>query len=184
MPGHASRFRTPGRYSRHLGPTLGTVPLAPPQTPAPLLSSPMAKDMPVSSPNAEAGQLSTSLSPEALQPLIKETLRQLGIQGTEQSGSAASWSSGQHRSTPARKMALVKEQQKLMSKNADKDWKVIRGTSLYSHTFLIFAYRLQFVTSGDKHTNARQQIIFTTTSLLSKLKLMLSKTVLNSLWAT
>jgi hypothetical protein len=85
----------------------------------------MEKD--VSGPNAEAGQLPTSLSPEALQPLIKETLRQLGIQGTEQSGYR---SSGPRRSTPARKITLMKEQQSLMSKDADKDWKVSREISL------------------------------------------------------
>ena len=75
----------------------------------------MQKD--VSGPNAEAGQFPTSLNPDALQSLIKETLRQLGIQGTEQSGSR---SSGPCRSKTAQKIAM-KEQQNLLSRDADKD---------------------------------------------------------------
>lgn len=132
MPRHtgSSRFCTLGCNSRHTsgllnpGATLGTALLAPPQPPAPLSFSPMEKD--ASGPNAEAGQPLTFLSPEALQPLIKETLRQLGIQGTEQSGSR---SSGPRHSRPTQKILLVKEQQSLMSKD-DKDWKVSREISL------------------------------------------------------
>ena len=134
MPRRNSHFRTPGHNScrtsvlPNLGITLGTIPLAPAQ---PLSLSPMTED--VSGPNAEAGQLpTTSLCPEALQPLIKETLRQLGIQGTEKSGSR---SSGLHRSVRMQKIILVKEQQKLMNKDTDKDWKV--SEYIFSHTFLI-----------------------------------------------
>jgi hypothetical protein len=149
---------------RNLGITLGTIPLAPPLAQSP---APMVED--VGSPNLNA-ELPSSLTPEALQPLIKETLRQLGIQRTEQSGSQ---SSGPRHSTPTRK---VKEQQRLMSKDIDKAWKVSREISLSFLSHL--TYRLRSVTSGDKHMTGQQQAIFMTTSLFLKLESKLSKMAL------
>jgi hypothetical protein len=166
-----SSFRNSRRTSvlPNPGITLGTIPLAPPLAQSPQ-AAPMVDD--AGSPNLNA-ELPSSLTPEALQPLIKETLRQLGIQRTEQSGSQ---SSGPRRSTASTPTHKVKEQQRLMSKDVDRDWKVSREIflSFLSH----FIYRLRSVTSGDNRMDGQQQAISMTTSPFLKLESKLLKMAL------
>lgn len=169
------RFRNSRRSTLVLpnpGITLGTIPLVPPLAQL-SQAAPVVEDVGSSNLNAELPSSLTSLTPEALQPLRKETLRQLGVQRTEQSGSQ---SSGLRRSTASTPTHKVKEQQRLMSKYADRDWKVSREIflSFLSH----FTYRMRSVTSGDKHMDGQQQAIFMTTSPFLKLESKLLKMAL------
>ncbi|KAG6864184.1 hypothetical protein C0991_011759, partial [Blastosporella zonata] len=102
------------------GPALPTVLLAPPRRPSP---SPMQEDLD----NAQESTLPPLSSidmPDTFRMIVQETLRQLGVQEVEVSGSPGRnnrRSTG--RSAQAQRSRAVKAQQSEMDGNVDKKWK-------------------------------------------------------------